>query len=276
MFRNSKSAAILTGVLVAAATILPLRAENPREPATEPVELMKAFKAGSIRLELTAKDGGKSVDLKVENLTESPIVVLIVKGKTPIDISMVHRRVFLIASDPQTLPLPKAASATVTLPLEQEGAGTWSSGTVGMRITPPAPKKSDAARSGETWTGATSQGKKFSFVVAGNAVTQVKLDWQIHFDKPCPTPSNSSITTLTRGGETQLSFYEGSPGSEPPRIVNGAWRLEQDPMTGLTDVSLAITAKLDESEASGDLAMKVSGDCKGESKDTWKASLKKK
>lgn len=107
--------------------------------ASEPIELMRAFEAGAVRLTLTAKDEGKNVDLTVENLTEAAITVLISKGKTRIKVH--NRWVFLVSSEPRRLSLGKAGSASVSLPIEQEGEGTWVSGTVTMWQDKPAKNK---------------------------------------------------------------------------------------------------------------------------------------
>ena len=133
-----------------------------------------------------------------------------------------------------------------------------------------------ASGSNGTWAGTTSQGKRLLFVADENTITRVEFGWEILLDEPCRTDPDSPIAEATLGGEDTLSFSTGSPGAEPPRIVNGVWRLERSPIVGRIDLSLAMTGKLARGEATGELTLKALTGCKGEMKATWKALLTSK
>jgi hypothetical protein len=132
----------------------------------------------------------------------------------------------------------------------------------------------DAGHNG-VWAGATSRDENLGFVVAGNAVTQLEVEWRIRLDEPCRTDPNSPIPTTVLGGRDTLFFHAGSPGHEPLEIVSDAWHLEQSPMTGRKDISMAISGKFAGDEATGELVLKVIAGCKGQLTTTWKAALVK-
>jgi len=98
--------------------------------AAEPVELMHAFDAGDVSLKLTALEEGKSVDVTVTNLSEAAVTVVIQKGRTAVEVY--DRKVFLVCAEAKKLAIAKGASAKVTLPMEQQGAGAWTGGSVTM------------------------------------------------------------------------------------------------------------------------------------------------
>jgi hypothetical protein len=97
--------------------------------ATSEMELLKALESGLIRLTLTAKDGGKTVDLAVENVSDAVLIVAIKKGKTTLLKTERHPRT-LICDSEKKIALDKSGSKTLNLPLEMEPGITWTSGTV--------------------------------------------------------------------------------------------------------------------------------------------------
>ena len=129
----------------------------------------------------------------------------------------------------------------------------------------------DAGYNG-VWAGATSRDENIGFVVQGDAVTRLEIEWRIRLDEPCRTDPDSPIPTTVLGGKDTLFFHASSPGNEPLKIVNGAWSLEQSPMGGRSNISMVIKGKFAGDEATGELVLKVIAGCKGQMTATWKAA----
>jgi hypothetical protein len=121
------------------------------------------------------------------------------------------------------------------------------------------------------WAGATAKEENIGFLVARGAVARLEFEWHIPFDEPCRTDPSSPIARTVLGGQDTLFFHPGSPGHEPIPIANGAWKLDQSPMTGRSDVAMSITAKFAGDEATGEPSLETISGCKGRMTTSWKA-----
>jgi hypothetical protein len=115
-----------------------------------------------------------------------------------------------------------------------------------------------------TWAGATSQDKKISVKVTGDAVKELSLEWSLPLITPCGSPG-SSVARTALGGTDSVS-------STPylAKINNGAfvWKSEH---FAEGDLTLRITGKFGANGSlSGSLELSAN-DCKGGMNSTWSA-----
>lgn len=102
--------------------------------ATETIELKKAYEKGVVKLTFTARDEGKAVDLTVKNISLAPVAIFVQEGKTAFE--TFDRKIFLISDERKEIAIAADAEKTLTFPIEQEGVGRWTSGSITLQLLP--------------------------------------------------------------------------------------------------------------------------------------------
>ena len=124
--------ALFAGLLIAELGI-------PAFAADERIDLKSSLNAGQIELTLTAKNEGATVELKIKNVTKDKLLLVIPKGKTPIDVY--NNPIQVVAAEGKNIDLMPDGETTASFPMEQPGPGGWSAGSVIIRVTPSPSKK---------------------------------------------------------------------------------------------------------------------------------------
>lgn len=107
--------------------------------AAEKIELKKAYQGGKLKLTFTAKDEGKTVDLTIKNVSSTQLVIFVEKGNTVFETS--DRKIFLVSPERKEVELTAEAEKTLEFPIEQEGVGRWTSGSIILSVPPKEDKK---------------------------------------------------------------------------------------------------------------------------------------
>jgi hypothetical protein len=124
------------------------------------------------------------------------------------------------------------------------------------------------------WRGTTTQEiPTINFKVQRGTITELFLVWALPLTEPCRVPTQaSSESTAPRtklDGNLTRYFNPYSPGNEPPKIAEKAWKTTIDG-GGPGKVELVVTGTFtSETEASGTLEM-TSKACQGSTRVAWK------